>query len=48
MTKPILWFTLATGFIIYCAFLHASHRPTLSFEQRWAPVKFIVPFTRGA
>lgn len=49
MTKPILWFFLAAGFIAYIAFLHSLHKPLpLSFEQRWAPVKFIVPFTRGA
>lgn len=48
MTRPLIWFSLAAGFILYIAFLYSLHVPGLTFEQRWAPVKFITAFTRGA
>ena len=46
MTERLALFFLACAIstIGYCLIIP---RP-LTFEQRWEPVKFIVPFTRGA
>ncbi len=45
--RVLFCFALAAGIVLWCAYSTLIPRQ-LSFEQRWEPVKFIVPFYRAA